>query len=481
MALERLEGLGIDRQKTFSLDAFPLPARAVGLAMADVTEAAMVAAALRRQALHDGLTGLPNRTLLRDRLQYALADARRRNERVALILLDLNHFKEVNDALGHQYGDRLLVAFAKRLQSLLRECDTIARLGGDEFALLLTHATNEGASRVVTKVSSAMQEPFELDGVTVQTTASLGVALFPDHAEDADLLTQRADVAMYNAKRGGGGWAIYSPAQDQSSVERLTLLSALHTELEDGAPEELTLHYQPILDLHTDQITGAEALLRWEHPTLGWLDPELVVELAELSGLIQPLARFVAREAMAVTSNWLQHGHELRIAVNLSARNLYDRNLVTWLQDTMHAMGLPTHLLKCELTESEVMDDPVLALDVISRLREIGVHTAIDDFGTGYSSLSYLRRLPVDEIKIDKSFVMSMLEDRHDMTIVRTVIDLAHNLDMAVLAEGVEDEATLGKLREFGCDRVQGYLVGKPMPAEELSTLLCQRLSQHDG
>ncbi len=470
--IDRVEGLGIDRQKTFSLQVFALPDGAVGLAMDDVTEAAMVAAALRRQALHDGLTGLPNRTLLRDRLQYALADATRRKESVALILLDLNHFKDVNDALGHQYGDRLLVAFARRLQTLLRECDTIARLGGDEFALLLTHATNEGASRVVAKVTSAMQQPFELDGVTVQATASLGVALFPDHATDGDLLTQRADVAMYNAKRGGGGWSVYSPAQDQSSVERLTLLSALHSELEGDLPTQLTLHYQPILDLHTDTIAGAEALLRWNHPTMGWLDPELVVELAELSGLIQPLARFVVTEALVTAGSWLARGHELRIAVNLSARNLYDRNLVAWLDDTMRSMEFPSRLLKCELTESQVMDDPVLAMDVISQLRQIGVTTAIDDFGTGYSSLAYLRRLPVDEIKIDKSFVQTMLDDHNDLTIVRTVVDLAHNLGMNVLAEGVEDAKTLETLRDFGCDRVQGYLIGRPMTAEDFRASL---------
>lgn len=472
--VDRLTGVGIDRQRSHSLRAFPLPDDAVGLAFEDITEATMVASALRRQALHDGLTGLPNRTLLRDRLQYALSDARRRNEAVALILLDLNHFKDVNDALGHQYGDRLLVAFARRLQELLRECDTIARLGGDEFALLLTDATTVGAGRVVRKVSEAMQEPFDIDGITVQTTASIGVALYPDHADDADLLTQRADVAMYNAKRSGGGWAVYSPQQDQSSVERLTLLSELHHELDNEAPETITLHYQPILDLHDGRIGGAEALLRWNHPEFGWINPEVLVELAELSGLIQPLARFVAREAMQTAATWHAKGHRMRVAINLSARNLYDRNLVHWLGAMLDDVGLPPELLKCELTESQVMDDPVLAMAVISDLRDIGVLTAIDDFGTGYSSLSYLRRLPVDEIKIDKSFITAMLADDTDVTIVRTVIDLAHNLGKAVLAEGVEDEATLQTLREFGCDRIQGYLVGRPVPPADVERMITE-------
>ncbi len=470
--VERIEGLGIDRQKTFSLQAFGLPGRAVGFAISDVTESAMVAAALRRQALHDGLTGLPNRTLLRDRLQYALSDAKRRKEMVALIILDLNHFKDVNDAFGHQYGDRLLVAFAKRLQHLLRECDTIARLGGDEFALLLTHASSDGADRVVRKVTEAMQEPFELDGVSIQGAASLGVAMYPDHAEDADLLTQRADVAMYAAKRGTQNWQVYTPADDQSSLEKLTLLAELHTELDDHEPREITLHYQPIYDLADDSICGAEALLRWNHTSMGWINPERVVELAELSGLINPLARFVVRRALTVAADWESHGRDLSVAINLSARNLYDRNLVAWIDETLQSMQMPPQLLKCELTESQVMDDPVLAMEVISRLGEIGVRTAIDDFGTGYSSLAYLRRLPVDEIKIDKSFVMSMLADRNDMTIVRTVIDLAHNLGMSVLAEGVEDDETLETLRQFGCDKIQGYVIGRPMPPDDFARLL---------
>ena len=473
--IDRVSGIGIDRHRSHTVRAFPLPGDAVGVSLEDVTEATMVASALRRQALHDGLTGLPNRTLLRDRLQYALADAKRRNERVALILLDLNHFKDVNDALGHQYGDRLLVAFARRLQDLLRECDTIARLGGDEFALLLTAATTEGAGRVVRKVSEAMQEPFDIEGITVQTTASIGVALYPDHAEDGDLLTQRADVAMYNAKRSGGGWAIYSPQQDQSSVERLTLLSELHHELERDVPEAITLHYQPILDLQDDRIGGVEALIRWNHAEFGWINPELLVELAELSGLIQPLARFVARDAMQTATMWQSEGREVRVAINLSARNLYDRRLVQWLGALLDKVGLPPHLLKCEITESQVMDDPVLAMAVISDLRDIGVRTAIDDFGTGYSSLSYLRRLAVDEIKIDKSFVTSMLADDTDMTIVRTIVDLAHNLGMQVLAEGVEDDATLAALRDFGCDRIQGYVIGKPAPAHEIGQLFVDR------
>ncbi|MFP5322650.1 MAG: putative bifunctional diguanylate cyclase/phosphodiesterase [Acidimicrobiia bacterium] len=471
--IERVEPVGVDHTRTFSVRAFGLPGGAVGLAFEDVTAAAMVASALRRQALHDGLTGLPNRTLLRDRLQQALTDAKRRSERVSLILLDLNHFKDVNDALGHQYGDQLLMAFADRLRHLLRECDTIARLGGDEFALLLTDATDAGTVHVVEKVTAAMAEPFVLHGVTVKSTASLGIASFPDDAEDADLLTQRADVAMYAAKRSGGGWRAYSPADDQSSIERLTLLADLHQALERPGP--LHLHYQPVLDLAADRITGVEALLRWQHPVLGRLDPEMVVGLAEVSGLVHDLARFVARESITTVQRWRSMGLDLTMAVNLSARNLSDRHLTDWIRALLDELGVPASSLKCELTESELMDDPVLALEVLGRLRDIGVQTSIDDFGTGYSSLSYLRRLPVHEIKIDRSFVSQMAEDRNDLVIVRTIIDLAHNLDLRVLAEGVEDVRTLELLRDLGCDDLQGHLVGRPVPAPDLLALVDAR------
>jgi len=478
--VERVEPLGTDTTKTYSLRAFGLPGGAVGLAFEDVTTAAMVASALRRQALHDGLTGLPNRRLLRDRLQTALHEGKRRSARVALILLDLNHFKDVNDALGHQYGDQLLMAFADRLRHLLRECDTIARLGGDEFALLLTESTDAGTMQVVEKVTAAMAEPFVLHGVTVKATASLGIATFPDDAEDADLLTQRADVAMYAAKRAGGGWRACSPADDQSSIERLTLLADLHEVLGGPHGGDLRLHYQPVLDLHLDRITACEALLRWQHPVLGRLDPEMVVGLAEVSGLVHDLARFVAREAIGTARSWRDAGIDVCMAVNLSARNLSDRHLTDWIRQLLAELGLPASRLKCELTESELMDDPVLALEVLGRLRDIGVQTSIDDFGTGYSSLSYLRRLPVDEVKIDRSFVAQMADDRSDLMIVRTIIDLAHNLGLRVLAEGVEDVRTLELLRELGCDDAQGHVVGRPVPAHDLVSMLAARAAVVD-
>lgn len=470
ITIERVEEIGVDRQRTFSLQVFPLPGAAVGLAFDDVTGATMVAAALRRQALHDGLTGLPNRTLLRDRLRFALAEAKRREERVALILLDLDHFKEVNDTLGHQYGDRLLTAFARRLQELLRECDTIARLGGDEFALLLTRATRAGATRVAEKVTKAMAQPFELDGVTIQTQASLGIAVYPDHAEDADLLTQRADVAMYSAKRGGSGWSYYAPAHDESSLERLALLSDLHHELDELRPESMTVHYQPVLDLASRRVTGAEALLRWDHPSLGQLNPDLVLELAELTGLVNHLVRYVAETSAATVGRLHARGVELTVSVNLSSRNLYDRTLSSWLLAIVEDAGLPPSALRCELPASQLMDDPMLAMDVVSDLHDIGIATSVDRFGLTTSSLSYLRRLPADEIKLDRSFVVDMNRDADAAAVARATIDLAHGLDKRVVAEGVEDDGVLRILDELGCDRVQGPLVGTPVPAEALES-----------
>jgi EAL domain-containing protein (putative c-di-GMP-specific phosphodiesterase class I) len=276
---------------------------------------------------------------------------------------------------------------------------------------------------------------------------------------------------MYTAKRGGGGWAVYSPDHDRSSVERLTLLTELRKAIEQ---DELELHFQPVIDVGKRNVVGCEALIRWHHPTYGRLNPSLIIELAELSGLILPLTRWVATVAMNTLKQWIAEDLDLTIAINLSVRNLYDRKLVSWLNDQLDEHGIPHEQLKVELTESEVMDDPLLAIEVLGALREIGVTTSVDDFGTGYSSLQYLSRLPVSEIKIDQSFVANMIETEEDLTIVNTVIDLAHNLGMTVLAEGVEDDLTLKRLEELGCDRAQGYLIGKPSPIADFLDVVAQ-------
>jgi diguanylate cyclase (GGDEF)-like protein/PAS domain S-box-containing protein len=454
--------------RVYTAHAFPLPGNAVGLSLQDVTERTMAAEVLRRQALHDGLTGLPNRTLLNDRMRQALQHSQTSGDPVALLLMDLDQFKEVNDALGHDHGDRLLIEMSRRLQRVLRDIDTIARLGGDEFAVLLTiNADERGALAVAARVRESLEEPFQLGGISVQTSASIGVALYPDHANDAETLAQRADVAMYTAKRAGGGIALYSPEHDQSSVRRLALLGELRTAIEE---DQLLLHYQPTLDLRTGFVRTVEALVRWQHPEHGLMPPAEFIELAEVSGTIQVLTRWVITTAIRQLVEWQKHGLELAVAVNLSVRNLYEPELVPWLAGVLAQFGVDAKSIEFEITESELMDDPLLAMEVLGRLKALGVATSIDDFGTGYSSLSYLKHLPIDQLKIDRSFVGNMVHDESDLTIVRSTIDLSHNLGLVVVAEGVEDPETLQLLAELGCDRAQGFVLSRPVPGASLET-----------
>jgi diguanylate cyclase (GGDEF)-like protein/PAS domain S-box-containing protein len=454
--------------RVYVAHAFPLPGDAVALSLQDVTERAMAAEVLRRQALHDGLTGLPNRTLLNDRLRQALQHSQATTEPVGLLVMDLDQFKEVNDALGHDHGDRLLIEMSRRLQSVLRDIDTIARLGGDEFAVLLTiNADERGSLAVAQRIREALEQPFQLGGISVQTSASIGVALYPAHASDAETLAQRADVAMYTAKRGGGGVALYAPEHDQSSVRRLALFGELRGAI---AGDELVLHYQPSLDLASGDVRSAEALVRWQHPEHGLMLPGEFIELAEISGTIQSLTRWVVDEALGQIVDWRSRGLELAVAVNLSVRNLYEPELVSWLADSFERFGLDAKCLQLEITESELMDDPLVAMEVLGRLKALGISTSIDDFGTGYSSLSYLKHLPIDQLKIDRSFVGNMVGDDSDLTIVRSTIDLSHNLGLDVVAEGVEDAGTVRLLTELGCDRAQGFFVSKALAADALES-----------
>ena len=451
----------------FSADVFPLPGRNVGVSLQDVTDRVVAAEVLRRQALHDGLTGLPNRTLLNDRLRHALQRSSRTAEPVSLIVMDLDQFKEVNDALGHDHGDRLLIEMSRRLQRELDgQADTVARLGGDEFAVLLTDdGSLDAAKGVAAQISRALEDPFHLGGITLQVNASVGIAVYPEHAVDSETLARRADVAMYTAKRSGGGSAVYSPEHDHTSVRRLALLGELRRAITD---DELVLHYQPSIDLTTGEVCGAEALVRWQHPTHGLMAPVEFIELAEVSGLIQPLTRWVIEHTVAQICAWQDQGLQLGVAVNLSVRNLYDHELAGWLGDLLATAAIDASMLTLEITESELMDDPLYAMEVLGKLKALGVATSIDDFGTGYSSLAYLKNLPIDELKIDRSFVGSMVTDESDLTIVRSTIDLSHNLGLDVVAEGVEDAATLAQLAELGCDRAQGFYISAPLAADDL-------------
>jgi diguanylate cyclase (GGDEF)-like protein len=466
-------GAGTPDERHYSMHLFPLDDEAVGVSLDDVTGPSLAAEALRRQATHDALTGLPNRVLLNDRLEVALAEARRTQGQVALLVKDLDQFKESNDALGHHHGDRLLQSLSRRLEDVLRDADTIARLGGDEFAILLTtNASRAAAVTVARRVSTALEQSFEVDDLTLQTNASIGIALYPDHALDPESLAKRADVAMYMAKRSAKPYAVYAAEHDRSSVRRITLLGELRRAIEMA---ELRVHHQPVFDLVTGRIVGTEALVRWQHPTHGLMPPAEFIDLAEVSGMIQQLTRWVTEQAVGEAASWPTGGEQLGVAVNLSVRNLYDPDLVRWFQRLLRDTAFAPDRLTLEITENEVMDDPMLAVDVLAQFHQLGVHTSIDDFGTGHSSLAYLKHLPIDELKIDRSFVGGMQSSESDATIVRSIIELGHNLGLTVVAEGVEDAATLELLERFGCDRAQGFHLAMPMASEDLARAILGR------
>ncbi len=461
--------------RVVTLRAFPLTGRAVGVSLQDVTEAVEASEALRRQALYDSLTGLPNRRLLDEELHRRIGQGSLPGENVALLVMDLDQFKEVNDALGHHVGDQLLRSIGDRLTAELSD-SLVARLGGDEFAVVLAGLVNEvDARRVADRIRETLSEPFILDDVRLQSNASIGIALYPEQARDVATLIQRADVAMYMAKRAGAGVAVYAAEHDRSSVERLTLIGDLPGAAESG---QFVLHYQPCVALRTGRPVRVEALIRWQHPRLGLLGPDQFVELAELSGAIQPMTRWVVGEGLAALRHWRNHGYEIGLAVNLSVRNLYDPDLVSYLETALETHDIPPGDLVLELTETELMDDPSLAQEVFAALGALGVNTSIDDFGTGYSSLTYLRDLPLQEIKIDKSFVAEMHRRSDEFTIVRSMIDLGHNLGLEVVAEGVEHADDLQLLRRLGCDLGQGYHFSRPLPSDELLAWLEHHHSQ---
>ncbi|HXT35190.1 MAG TPA: EAL domain-containing protein [Chloroflexota bacterium] len=420
---------------------------------------------LTHQALHDGLTDLPNRALLHDRIQAALRIPRQDAAGVALLLMDLDRFKEINDTFGHQQGDKLLRQVGARLRDTLRAADTVARLGGDEFAILLPAAGAAGAVTVAAAILRALDQPFVLEGYSMTLGASIGITLAPDHGQDAITLLRRADVAMYTAKRDAGGYALYTTEQDQYSPDRLGLTGELRQAIEQDG---LCLHYQPKVDLRTGRLDGVEALVRWPHPDRGLLPPDKFIPLAEHTGLIAPLSRWVLATALRQCRAWRDEGLEIRVAVNLSARLLQDEHLIETVAELLQTHGVSPADLELELTESAVMADPARALGVLRRLHQMGIRLSIDDFGTGYSSLAYLNRLPVDEVKIDKSFVLDLRTDAA-ATIARSIIDLGHNLGLVVVAEGVEDQATYERLGAMACDLAQGYFLSRPIPAADLT------------
>jgi diguanylate cyclase (GGDEF)-like protein len=416
-------------------------------------------------AVHDSLTGLPNRRLLADRVHAALRVLERTGERFALVVLDLDRFKEVNDTLGHQTGDDLLREVARRLRAALRDGDVPARLGGDEFAVLLADCDREEAEQLGRALLAELSTPVALARIEMDVRASMGIAVAPEHGTTVEDLVQRADAAMYAAKRGRTRVTVYEPGSSDGGLTRSGLERELQAALGAG---ELIPHFQPTVDAQTGQVTGVEALLRWEHPQRGLLFPGAFMELAEQTGLIVPATWSVLSAALDARRRWLEEGVDLRVAVNLSPRSLMHRGLPDEVARILRRHAAPPGALQLEMTESMVMADPERAEQMLVALTKMGISIAIDDFGTGYSSLARLRSLPVDTIKIDRSFVTQMHTDRSDAVIVRSTIDLGHNLGLRVVAEGVETGAALEHLRALRCDVVQGFYISRAIPADRI-------------
>jgi len=434
----------------------------------DVTEQREAESALREQALRDVLTRLPNRALFLDRLEVAVATAERERTPLALLLMDLDHFKEVNDSFGHAAGDELLRQVASRLTDAIRRSDSLGRLGGDEFAFVLPGTDEVGATILAQSILETLKAPIVVDDQPVEVGASIGVALFPRHGEDGHALLRRADIAMYTAKRGRTGVATYEfeDLRDPSTSNPLTMVAELRHGIAAG---DVTLMYQPIVDLSTGRAAYAEALARWRHPTRGLVPPSEFVAAAERSGLIRPLFESVLRSALAECARWRADGIDLRVAVNLSARNLIDPQIDVVVARALEEAKLTAAWLSLEITETMLMIDPERSLRTLMNLRRVGLHLSIDDFGVGYSSLAYLQRLPVYAVKIDRSFIRDMLLDSSSASIVKATIDLAHSLGLKTIAEGVESRETFDALAKAGCDSVQGFHVGRPMTAARLA------------
>lgn len=417
-------------------------------------------------AYYDVLTGLPNRTLLRDRLGQVIAAAHRDNMQFALLFLDLDRFKYINDSMGHSVGDKLLQSVAQRLQACVREGDTVSRIGGDEFIVLLREVDEQGVAQVADKLLKTLATPFNLSGQEISTYASVGIALYPTHATDIDVLMKNADAAMYSAKENGrNNYKFFTPEMNFRANQVFLMEKDMRVALEQ---DQLTLVYQPQVDLMTGKICGAEALIRWKHPEKGFIPPGEFIPVAEETGQIVPIGEWVLRTACWRFAAWQKQGMPVfPIAVNLSIRQLRQPNLADVIEAALKENGLDPHCLELEITEGIMMGDAKMAMDFLARMHKLGVQMSIDDFGTGFSSLSYLKNLPVNKLKIDQSFVRDIETDESDAAIVRSIISLGHRLDLKVIAEGVETLEQLDFLRIRGCDEVQGYYFSRPLAADD--------------
>ena len=415
-------------------------------------------------ATHDSLTSLPNRTLFLDRLEQATNTAKRENLVLGVLILDIDRFKEVNDTLGHYNGDILLKQVGLRLTGVIRDSDTLARIGGDEFGFVLPKLRKESdAVKVAEKIIKSLASPFVLEKLSLEIQVSIGLAMYPSHGKEADTLVQKADVAMYTAKQSKIDFAVYTTEFDKNNPQKLTLVGELRRAINE---DELILYYQPKVASNTGALHSVEALVRWNHPDHGLMPPDEFIPLAERTGLIDDLTGWVVRRTLKQCSKWHQQGLMANVAVNLSSICLLNPNFPDFLIGLLSSFNIPARSLIMEITETSIMIDPDRALAILNRIDQLGVKLSIDDFGTGYSSLAYLKKLPVSELKIDRSFVMDMLKSKSDETIVNATIQLGHNLGLQVVAEGVENLELFKKLREMGCDYQQGYFISRPMPSE---------------
>ena len=422
-------------------------------------------------ANYDAVTSLPNRNLLHDRLSQAINFARRYERMVAILFIDLDDFKVVNDSLGHNVGDQLLSELGKRLTGCVREADSVARLGGDEFVIVLTGITHrDGVVFIAEKMLESLSRPFILEGREVFISSSIGIAVFPKDGENEATLLKNADSAMYHAKeRGKGNYQFYATEMNEMALERLSLINDLHRALERG---EFTLHYQPQINLKSGKITGVEALIRWQHPQKGLIPPLKFIPIAEETRLILPIGQWILHTVCAQAVEWHKQGFDLTVSVNLSTIQVEEQRLVELVDNTLRETGMNPKYLELELTENILIERPDAIYKIFQQLRERGVRLAIDDFGTGYSSLSYLSKLPIDKLKIDRSFVRDIADDADDRSIVEAIISMSHSLRLKAIAEGVETQEQEEILRRLNCDEIQGYLFSKPLPRDELGAML---------
>lgn len=441
----------------------------------DITERKVAEDTINFQAYHDLLTRLPNRALLRDRLGLAISQAKRENERLAVMFLDLDRFKNINDSLGHMIGDELLQQVSLRLKECLREGDTLARFGGDEFTLLLPKISKnrDDVNHIAEKITEVLKEPFIVDGHELYVSVSIGIAMYPQDGTAMDSLIKNADVAMYHVKgQGKNGYQFYSNDMHEPYFHNLSLDTGIHKALEN---HEFDLVYQPQINLKSGEIVGVEALLRWQHPEHGNISPSEFIPFAEESGLIVEIEEWVLRTALAERKRWSDMGlHNIRMSINMSARHLAEKNIVQDITSILKEYGLPGDCLEIEITENAIMDDMDSVIRKLNELTEYGIMIAIDDFGTGYSSLSYLHKLPIQTLKIDRTFLNESRYSRDDNTIVNTIVAMAKGLELNVIAEGVETQSQLEYLRKMGCNEAQGFLFGKPLPPDVIAQLLVQ-------